>query len=118
MYAISSTPSGVAISELNPAAPFGEAQPVAAVRARERDLVKGLEDAAVADDSSAIDVLIVHNPEIRQGIGGDAALAARVDLAVSRLNLALANSRVPTQVRLVHADELPCALSQPRVWSS
>ena len=65
---------------------------------------------ARADDPSVVDMLVIFNPGVRQEVGSYAAVAAGIDLHVSNVNRAMANSRVPTRVRLVQTLEIPVAL--------
>lgn len=64
---------------------------------------------AMPDDPSVIDLLAIYTPDAKQHVGGAVSAAAWIDQNVSHLNTALANSRVPTRVRLVRTLEIPFA---------
>ena len=66
--------------------------------------------ALKADDPSVIDMLVIFDPSVRQEVGSYAGVAAGIDLHVANVNRALANSRVPTRLRLVQTLEIPVAL--------
>lgn len=58
------------------------------------------------DDGSQVDVMVVYTQEARDVAGGTDAVIAVSELAVAQMNLALINSRIGAQVRLVHVAEL------------
>jgi hypothetical protein len=55
--------------------------------------------------ATAVDVLVVYTAAARLGAGGEAAMAALVDLAVAETNQSYEKSGVPITLRLVHAAE-------------
>jgi hypothetical protein len=69
-----------------------------------------LDSRLAADDPSVIDVLAIYTPEVRQEVGSTAGVAAGIDLAIATTNMAFANSRVATRLRLVQTLERPFAM--------
>ena len=58
------------------------------------------------DDGSIIDLLVAYSPLVRESVGGAAAIAAEIDLAVSLTNQAYANSGINQRLRLVYSVEV------------
>ncbi len=63
----------------------------------------GLPDSPTND---VIDLLVVYTAAARDGAGGTNGMIALVDAAVAEANLALENSEVRAEFRLVHQDEI------------
>jgi len=61
---------------------------------------------ASLEDGSLIDILVVYTPAAATSIGGTAEMENRINIAMQNLNLAMTNSGVATQFRLVHTQEL------------
>ncbi len=61
---------------------------------------------ASLEDGSLIDILVVYTPAAATNIGGTAEMLSRINIAVDNLNIAMTNSGLTTQFRLVHAQEL------------
>lgn len=68
-----------------------------------------------ADDGSIIDVMVAYTPAVRQAVGGTAAMALEIDLAVSLTNQAYANSNINQRLRLVHTVEVNYA--ETTLWT-
>ena len=62
--------------------------------------------AALADDGSTIDVMVLYTPSARAAAGGVAAMQALIALAFSETNQGYAQSGVIQRFRLVHAQEV------------
>lgn len=58
------------------------------------------------DDGSVIDVLVVYTTDAKTAAGGQAAIEALINLAVSDANNAFANSLINTSLNLVHTEEI------------
>ena len=58
------------------------------------------------EDGSLIDILVVYTPAAATNIGGTAIMLDRINTAMDNLNLAMTNSGLTTQFRLVHTEEL------------
>lgn len=63
-------------------------------------------NATVISTTVTIDVMIVYTPAARTATGGTTAMEALARLAVDETNIALANSQVNAQLRLVHTAEI------------
>ncbi len=63
------------------------------------------EDLGVnADSGSTIDVMVVYTPAALAGEGSEAAMKARVALAVSETNTSYSKAGITTRLRLVHTE--------------
>ncbi len=65
-----------------------------------------LDPAALMDDGSNIDVLVVYTPAARNAAGGTSGIQSRIQLGVTETNAAYANSGVLQRLRLVGAVEV------------
>lgn len=59
------------------------------------------------DDGCVIDVLVVYTPAVRSTVGGAPQINIVIGEAVDAMNIAFANSQVPSFVRLVGTAEVP-----------
>lgn len=64
------------------------------------------DQAALLDDGSTIDVLVVYTPAARDSAGGTAGIQSRIQLGVTETNAAYENSGVLQRLRLVGALEV------------
>lgn len=58
------------------------------------------------DDGSIIDVMVVYTAAAKNAVGGTAAMASLINLAISETNQGYANSGVVQRFRLVHTAEV------------
>jgi hypothetical protein len=104
-FQISYAGSGVhAVQELDQCAfpPEAEPIPVDVPERRAADAVT----AAVADDGSVIDVMVVYTPSARWAVGGTTAMLNLINVAVTETNQSYANSGIIQRLNLVHAAEV------------
>jgi len=66
----------------------------------------GIELGTSLEDGSLIDILVVYTPAAATNIGGTTEMLSRINIAVDNLNLAMTNSGLTTQFRLIHTQEL------------
>ncbi len=60
-----------------------------------------------ADTGDQLDLLVVYTEATKNAAGGQAAILSQIDLAVAQTNQAMSTAGVPSQLRLVHAAEVP-----------
>ncbi len=65
-----------------------------------------IEHRPTINASPLIDVMVVYTPEALAGAGGDEAIQAEINLAVSETNTGYANSEVIPRIRLAHTAEI------------
>ncbi|MGV6814285.1 MAG: reprolysin-like metallopeptidase [Phycisphaerales bacterium] len=84
-----------------------EPAPIQRLRAMDRPtpIATGQRGASL-EDGSLIDILLVYTPTAATNIGGTTEMLNRINIAVDNLNLAMTNSGLSTQFRLVHTQEL------------
>ncbi len=68
--------------------------------------VRGAIPPAGCDDGSVIDVMVVYTTDARIAAGGQVAIEALIDLAISDTNNAFVNSLIDTTLNLVHSEEV------------
>ena len=105
LFEISYAGNGVhAIHEVDPSAFPPEAEPIP-VELPEGEAADAV-PAAVADDGSVIDVMVVYTPSARGAVGGTTAMINMINLAVSETNQSYNNSGITQRLNLVHAAEV------------
>jgi hypothetical protein len=105
LFEISYAGNGVhAVHEIDQSAFPPEAEPIL-VEVPEGELADAV-PAAVADDGSEIDVMVVYTPMARVAQGGTAAMLNLINSAVSQTNSSYANSQITQRLNLVHTAEV------------
>ena len=105
LFEISYAGNGVhAVHEVDPTAFPPEAGPIP-VEVQEDEVADAV-TAALADDGSVIDVMVVYTPAARGAVGGTTAMVNMINLAVAETNQSYSNSGVIQRLNLVHAAEV------------
>lgn len=94
-----------AVHELNPGA-FPPEQPPLPVDPADLDASAPAAAAAIPDDGSLIDVLVVYTAAARVAAGGTTAMNTLIDLAKTETNTSYANSGITQRIRIVHTAEV------------
>ena len=84
----------------------GIPEPLATPRPLDRASTTPHIRGASLEDGSLVDILVVYTPAAATAAGGTAAIEALIDEGLDELNLAMTNSLVATQFRLVGAQEV------------
>ena len=92
------------VHELDPSAFPPEAEPIPVEQPEGK--AAAAVPAAVADDGSVIDVMVVYTPAARAAIGGPTQMQTLIDLAVAETNQSYLNSGITQRLNLVHKTEV------------
>ena len=104
-FGISYAGDGVhVVQEFDPSAFPPEAGPIP-VNVHEGEASDAV-PAAVADDGSVIDVMVVYTPSARWAVGGTTSMLNLINVAVAETNQSYANSSITQRLNLVHAAEV------------
>ena len=105
LFEISYAGNGVhAVHEIDQSAFPPEAGPIP-VEIPEGELADAI-PAAVADDGSVIDVMVVYTPSARNAVCGTTAMVNMINLAVAETNQSYSNSGIAQRLNLVHTAEV------------
>ncbi len=83
--------------------PLSTVRPMDRIAATTAGLDRGV---GTLEDGSLIDILVVYTPAAAAAMGGTAGIEQLIDDGMAELNLAMTNSLVSTQYRLVGAEEV------------
>ena len=105
LFRISYAGDGVhAVREIDPAAFPPEAGPIPVDLAEGK--VTDAVPAAIADDGSVIDTMVVYTPAARAAAGGPTSMQNLINVAVAETNQSYLNSGVTQRLNLVYAAEV------------
>ncbi len=98
-------PPAAARSARRPGAGPGPSSPAAVRAGSSRDRL-GAAQTATPDDGSVVDLLVLYTPAARRGAGGTAQIEALIDLRVTMMNQAFADSGVTPRVNVAWREEV------------
>lgn len=104
-YQVRYVPGGLqSVYEIDPSSFPDEAEPLTpeltGQKARPLQVAKPF-----SDDGSVIDVLVLYTPQAASNAGGEAAMQALIELAISETNTSYGNSQVTQRLNLVHSHQ-------------